>query len=60
MPYKPQSPYVPLNSEQKAEVLRQIDSGLSTNEIAERMDIYPMQVAGVKAGLARRPPADPE
>ena len=53
MAYKPQSPYVPLNSEQKAEVLRRIDSGLSTNEIAELMDIYPMQVAGVKAARAR-------
>jgi len=53
MPYKPQSPYVPLNSEQKAEVLQRIDSGLSTNEIAELMDIYPMQVAGVKAARAR-------
>lgn len=53
MSYKPQSPYVPLNSEQKAEVCRHIDDGLSTNEIAERMDIYPMQVAGVKAALTR-------
>jgi Endonuclease NucS len=53
MSYKPQSPYVPLNSEQKAEVLQHIDSGLSTNQIAELMDIYPMQVAGVKAARAR-------
>ena len=53
MSYKPQSPYVRLTSEQRDEVLRHLDSGLSANEIAELMDIYIMQVAGVKAALAR-------
>jgi hypothetical protein len=51
MSYQPSKPYVPITAEQRTEILGHIASGLGTREIAEKMDLYTMQVAGVRAGL---------
>jgi RecB family endonuclease NucS len=51
MAFQPTRPYQPVTPEQVADILGHIESGLSTREIAEKMDLYPMQVAGVRSNL---------